>query len=193
MRTVLPHFDRFGTIISLKLKRLRALISKNKKISYGSAVAVAFLALPLGAYALGGTSGNNSPRMITKDTQQPENKSNTTVSSGGSDNNSRGNPSTESSGVGSGVGGNDNNVNVTVNGQAIPAPENGTVHKQLKDEKNNSVVDVMIDNNSSHANQDGTSSSFTSVEINQHSYSSSTDEESNMGRSDYRRQPRTPF
>jgi len=197
MRAILLHFENFWFVITSRLKRVRAFISRNKKIGYGSVVAVAVLALPLGVYAFGSIAnhdavGGDNSEMTVKSTPEMEPDSKATVSSKGSENGS-GSSSSDESATNSSSGRNDNNVNVTINGQTIPTPENGTVHKRLKDDENKSVVDVTIDNKSSQPNQYGSTSSSTSVDVNQHSYSSSTGEENNTGRSEYRRQPRTPF
>lgn len=57
-------------------------------------------------------------------------------------------------------------VDVTVNGQGVAVPQNGSVHKRMTDSDSKSTVDIQVDNNSSSQN-----SSSSTVIIEQHSFS----------------------
>lgn len=69
-------------------------------------------------------------------------------------------------------------VNVNVNGQHIQVPENGSIHKRITSNENKSVVDVQVDNNSGSQNFSSTS---TSIDINQQSFSEGSDESERRG------------
>jgi hypothetical protein len=64
----------------------------------------------------------------------------------------------------------DNSTHVEVNGQIIPVPENGSVHKTIQSPDGNSVVDVTVENN--NGGFTSSSSSFNSTNINSFSSSS---------------------
>ncbi len=60
-------------------------------------------------------------------------------------------------------------TSVVVNGQKVPMPANGTLHKEISNGSSNTTVDVKVDNKSETYNS---STSSSTVIIEQHSYSS---------------------
>lgn len=70
-------------------------------------------------------------------------------------------------------------VDVSVNGQDIPVPQNGSVHKQIADSNGQSVIDIQVGNSS----DEGTSSSSSTVIIEQYSYSTGSETKKSGGSS----------
>lgn len=68
-------------------------------------------------------------------------------------------------------------VDVTVNGQAVDVPQNGTVHKKFSSHNGNTSVDVRIEGSGS-----AQSNSSTSIEVNSQSYSSGSETNGEKGR-----------
>lgn len=62
---------------------------------------------------------------------------------------------------------------LTINGQNVPIPNNGSVHKNVQ--SNNQSVDVRVNNSSSSTNQSGSS---LNIQIQSHSTSTGTDTDS---------------
>lgn len=75
--------------------------------------------------------------------------------------------STGGSQSGSGQGSN-SEVDVTVNGQDVPVPDNGSVHKTLTDGSSKTIVDIKVNG---HQSVSSNSNSSTTIEVNSHSIS----------------------
>lgn len=67
-------------------------------------------------------------------------------------------------------------VDVSVNGQKVPVPENGIVHKSITSNNGQTTIDIHVDNKSNSS-----SSSSSSVVVEQHSYSSGDTAQSEGG------------
>ena len=151
----------------LGYKHIRASGSKYKKMIVGSTAVLTLFAVPFAAQAAIGSLGQtgSSDASSSQPQAQPE-QSKTEDNSqikGQSTNNVdiKTNASSSSNG--------DGEVDVTVNGEEVPVPPNGRVHKTIGDNNNRTVVDIQIDNDSSSTN------SYSSTTINVDS-SSNTDD-----------------
>ena len=150
------------TLASSRLRQAYSLASKHKRLNYGSALVLAVLAVPFAVQAVNGSFEPDNEVQVERSEEQmqlPEVKAEATQesSSSSSENTQQGSSSSSNS-----------DVNVQVNGQNVPMPESGTLHKRITDGNSETVVDVEIDNGSGSS----TSSSSTSIHINQHSFSS---------------------
>lgn len=75
-------------------------------------------------------------------------------------------------------GGDSPEVDVTVNGQHIPVPHNGSVHKRMTGSEGESTVDIQVNNST-----DTNNSSSSTVIIEQHSHSTGSEASNSDGNS----------
>ena len=168
MRKILFYLNKLKAAILPGTKRAHALLSRHKKFSYWSAAVLAILVAPFAVQAMvpgfvGGGSGDDrhveEPVSDVKSSVDEQTKSN---------HSSEVNVESESGGTNSG----ESDVDVTINGRKVPVPENGSIHKRMSDNGNETIVDVQIENDSSSNNS---SSSSTTINIDSQSYSSGQD------------------
>ncbi len=184
MRKFTFHQVSPGTLVTAGMRRVQFPRSKYKQFGYGAAIVLAVLGAPFAVQAMSGNlvSKDAPPQGETTSGQhvsQPgsEAKSNASEGAKSMDSDIKVESKIESSGA------ERSDVDVTVNGQNVPVPENGTVHKRLSGNNGETTVDVRVDNGSSSQ-----SSSSSTVIIEQHSYSSGdTTNEGGTGRHPARR------
>lgn len=137
-------------------------IYKYKKLSFGSAAVLAFLVVPLVAQGLSGSSPSDDPTPDTSAGQQTEgNVMSTNTGEASNESEATVDVSTDSSG---GQTSGSSTTEVTVNGESIPVPQNGSVHKKVKG--SNTTVDVSIESHNSGYFSSNNSSTTVEVEHN---------------------------
>lgn len=138
-----------------------------KKLAYGLMAVVAFLAVPLAVQALSGPSPADPSDERATSSEQRKKTSSNGEASGQAPDPYRDAPPYAGSGPAS------SSVKVTVDGQAIPVPQNGSFHRTFSGTDNQNVVEVSVQNGqSANANVQGYSST---IEINSSSPGTSTD------------------
>lgn len=147
---------------------------RKSKIRLSLAGVATLLAVPVAAYAAQSFSAGSdaSANLTAQPSDEPALKSEPALLQEVP-------PVSASSSASSSAGGAQNqaatNTQVTVNGQSIPVPENGSVHRTI--DTGNGQVSVNIDNNTTNENNQG--NSFTSI----NSFSSSTSTSVNVNQS----------
>jgi hypothetical protein len=149
------------------------------KFAYSLAALLAVLVLPLAVQAV---TGSNEPEETNSAETQPESNN----SAGPNDesdsyNNSNIETSVDVSNEANEEGQvNGNNVEVTIDGEDVPVPPSGQVHKKKSTNSTESIVDISI-----QGSQSG--SSHTDIKINNQHYSSDDEDDSEGGRLDNHR------
>lgn len=168
MRKVSFNVGKLKTHVVSGMKHTQAFFSSHKKIQYGTAATLAVFAAPFAVQAMNGghaeepasqgiTAGQQKPVQI-----QPDSEGATqSAFSDSSETKVQVNSTQQSSGSG-------DEVEVHVNGQKVPVPKNGQVHKRISDNGNETVVDVQVENGGSNHS----TNSSTNISVEQHSYSS---------------------
>ncbi len=165
------------------LWRMSSWAMHHKRLTAAGLVVFMVAAIPIASLALSDTGGiaqqaqqKTSPDQ-TKDAQEPGGqKESSTITEEGeqpmqSDIKIESNSSLQ--------GSDSSDVDVRVNGQNIPVPHNGSVHKQMQSDDGNATIDIQVDNNSSTHN----SSSSSTVIVEQHSYTTGDETEDTGGSS----------
>ena len=130
-----------------------------KKLGYGSAVVLTFLVVPLAVQGLSGTMFSDDEDSQPADAQQ---KSDGHVESSNTENGHSTDSNVDISHESGGQGTNSSSTEVTVNGESIPVPQNGSFQKKVTTKDNQTVVDVSIQNNQSGSYHN----SSTTIEVN---------------------------
>lgn len=133
--------------------------------------AAALAAVPVAAFAVQGLSGSSDTGASVS--SQPAADSLPVQAGAALNQDTASNSSSSSSSAGSSENHATVNTQVTVNGQSVPVPENGSVHRIIET-GNGGQVTVDINNSTTTENNPG--NSFTSV----HSFSSSTSSSVNV-------------
>lgn len=169
MRKVSFNVGKLKTHVVSGMKHTQAFFSRHKKIQYGTAATLAVFAAPFAAHAMnGGLSQEPAPQgnsASQKESVQKQTAGDGATQGAFSDT-SKTEVQVDSSRQYSDSGGSD--VDVHVNGQKVPVPKNGQVHKRISDNGNETVVDVQVENGGSNHS----TKSSTNISVEQHSYSS---------------------
>lgn len=162
MRKISLLKDRLKSTVLPGTKRTRAFWSNHKKLSFGSAAVLAMLAAPFAAPAVESAFSGDAK---SPDSAAPTGSfipSNSDVQSSADDKQSPHGSDIRLESKSESSNGGDSTVDVTVNGQAVPVPNNGSVHKRMTTNGSETIVDVNINNG---AGSNGSSTTNTTVEI----------------------------
>lgn len=184
MRKFTPRRSSPDALVAAGMRRVRLPGSKYKQLGYGVAIVLAVLTVPFAVRAMSGdllaNDVSHQGEAIAEELiNQPKVEAEPKASGGTGSMNSdiKVESQTKASDPGK------SNVDVMVNGQNVPVPENGSVRKHISDNNGETTVDIRVDNDSS------SQSSSSTVAIEQHSYSSGdiTQDEGGTGRHPARR------
>lgn len=128
-----------------------------KRIILGSVAALAFLVVPL---AVQGLSGSDEPKPSPASNSESEDKTPTPAQ-----NSSQTSVDVSTQTSASGAHGS-SSTEVSINGQSIPVPPNGHLHKEVTDDGNHTTVDISVEG---HQSGSASNHSSTTVEVNGHS------------------------
>lgn len=151
---------KIGSFLRSKFANLHLPPLRSKKTSLSLLAIATLVAAPAAAFSIHNTSPPNTSISSTDSSSESTNNNVATTQD-----NTQSTPTTGSSlNVQAGTG---SNTQVTVNGQSVPVPDNGSVHKTYTTNNGHTTVDVTNSSTNSY-------SSSSTVNINSFSYSSNT-------------------
>lgn len=178
MRKVSFHVGIIRTV-ARGMKRARALMLRQKSFNYGSAAILALLVTPFALQAVAATITNNGDQGNVAPAQHIDQSSEVKAEMDDKpkpESNAEVKVETDSS-----SDADYNDVNVTINGQKVPVPERGSIHRKMTGNNSETSVDIQIDNQSGSS---GSTHQSTTIMVDGHSYD--TDDDNRNERRDRR-------
>jgi hypothetical protein len=163
MADVLFQWGKSKANAVLRLERIRTLGSKYRKAIIGSAAALTLFVAPFAVQAVTDsgdqTDQTSAPNNTESQARPPEP---TSESENKHDVKGQSTSTVDVQSNSSSSGNGNTEVDVTINGQKVPVPKNGQVHKTITENGNQTTVDIQVDN---EANSTNVNSSSTSIEV----------------------------